>query len=112
MGELIDIRPDQREARREPEQLWREVLGAQLRELRRKRGLTLVQTAERAGISPQYLSEIERGLKDPSSEILAAITGALELTVLDVTTFIVTDLRAPGPVATGRPFRGPVALAA
>jgi transcriptional regulator with XRE-family HTH domain len=35
-----------------------------------------VQTAARAGISPQYLSEIERGLKDPSSEILAAIAGA------------------------------------
>jgi DNA-binding XRE family transcriptional regulator len=110
MGELIDIGPKRPDRPGEPERLWREMLGAQLRELRRKRGLTLVQTARRAGISPQYLSEIERGLKDPSSEILAAITGALDFSVLDVTTFIVADLRAPRSVGTS--FRGPVALAA
>jgi transcriptional regulator with XRE-family HTH domain len=115
---------DLSEARR-PERLWREVLGAELREQRRRRRLTLMQTAARAGISPQYLSEIERGLKDPSSEILAAIAGALELTVLDLTTSIVVDLHA-GRALTARPsayatplrvgvdtqFRGPVALAA
>ena len=41
----------------------------------------LVDVAERAGDSTQYLSEVERGLKDPSSERLQAITGALDLTV-------------------------------
>lgn len=96
MGEVIDFRP---------ERLWREVLGARVRELRRERELTLVQTAERAGIAPQYLSEIERGLKDPSSEIVAAVAGALDITVLELTTQIVRDLR------TGPSFRGPVALA-
>ncbi len=45
----------------EPEPLWREVLGQRLRALRACRGETLTETAERAGISPQYLSEIERG---------------------------------------------------
>lgn len=107
-----------------PERLWREVLGAELREQRRRRSLTLVQTATRAGISPQYLSEIERGLKDPSSEILAAIAGALELTVLELTTSIVVELRAErtlaapaayaAPLRVGSPtaFAGPVALAA
>ena len=38
---------------------------------------TLVGRLRRAGISPQYLSEVERGRKDPSSEVLAAISGAL-----------------------------------
>ena len=37
--------------------------------------------AERAGVSVQYLSEVERGLKDPSSEMLQAMAGALDLSV-------------------------------
>ena len=59
-----------------PEPLWREVLGSRLRAMPRH-GETLAQTAERAGISPQYLSEIERGRKEPSSEMIAALAGAL-----------------------------------
>ena len=77
----------------EPEPLWREVLGQWLRALRRRRGETLTETAERAGISPQYLSEIERGLKDPSSEVLAAVVGALGATLIDVTSQVTGDLR-------------------
>jgi transcriptional regulator with XRE-family HTH domain len=42
--------------------------------------------AERAGVSTQYLSEVERGLKDPSSEMLQAIAGALDLTVRQLVT--------------------------
>jgi transcriptional regulator with XRE-family HTH domain len=78
----------------DPEPLWREVLGRRLRELRRRRGETLTETAERAGISPQYLSEIERGLKDPSSEVLAAVAGALGATLIDVTSQVTGDLRS------------------
>jgi transcriptional regulator with XRE-family HTH domain len=113
MGELIDIR-------REPvpaERLWREALGEQVREVRRDRGQTLTQTSDRAGISPQYLSEVERGLKDPSSEIVAAIAGALDLTVLELTSLVVGTLQASAdltsaavPVPQGS-IRGPVALA-
>lgn len=64
--------------------LWRESLGALLRELRHERGKTLGDIAERAGVSPQYLSEMERGVKDPSSEMIAAVAGALEVTVMDL----------------------------
>ena len=60
-----------------PEPLWREVLGHRLRALRREQRETLTETAGRAGISPQYLSEIERGRKEPSSEMIAALAGAL-----------------------------------
>ena len=75
------------------EPLLREVLGRRLRELRLARGERLVETAARAGISPQYLSEIERGLKEPSSEMVAAITGALRNTLVDLATAVVADLR-------------------
>jgi len=77
--------------------LWRELLGRQLRRLRRERGETLIQTADRAGISPQYLSEIERGRKDASSEMIAAVTGALDASLLDLTVAISADLRVARP---------------
>jgi transcriptional regulator with XRE-family HTH domain len=76
-----------------PEPLWRQVLGSRLRELRAKRGETLAETAERAGISPQYLSEIERGRKEPSSEMIAALAGALDTTLADLTADVTEDLR-------------------
>lgn len=66
------------------EPLWRDVLGHRLRGLRRERGENLTDTAARAGISPQYLSEIERGLKEPSSEMIAAVAGALDATLGDL----------------------------
>ena len=68
------------------EPLWREQLGDQLRQERQAREKRLVDVAERAGVSTQYLSEVERGLKDPSSEMLQAIAGALDLTVRQLVT--------------------------
>ena len=82
-----------------PAPLWREALGTRLRELRRDRGDRLVDTAARAGVSPQYLSEVERGHKDASSEMIEAIAGALGFTVLD----LVSDVAAQSaPAATSR----------
>jgi DNA-binding XRE family transcriptional regulator len=78
---------------RVPEPLWREVLGTRLRALRTDRDETLVQTADRAGISPQYLSEVERGRKEPSSEMIAALAGALGVTVADLMADTAKDLR-------------------
>ncbi|RUR01988.1 XRE family transcriptional regulator [Labedella endophytica] len=67
-----------------PEPLWREALGERLRAHRAERAETLGETAGRAGVSPQYLSEMERGLKEPSSEMIAAVAGALGLTLPDL----------------------------
>ena len=47
-----------------PEPLLREVTGRVLRRHRHERGERLVETAGRAGVSTQYLSELERGRKD------------------------------------------------
>ena len=66
--------------------LWRELVGRELHRERTKRGERLVDVAERAGVSMQYLSEVERGLKDPSSEMLHAIAGALDLGVRELAT--------------------------
>jgi transcriptional regulator with XRE-family HTH domain len=90
------------------EPLWREVLGRRLRVLRQERHQTLSETAGRAGISPQYLSEVERGRKEPSSEMIAALAGALDTTLADLTTGVTEDLRrAP----SGQSTSAPVALA-
>lgn len=77
-----------------PEPLWREVLGGQLRELRRRQDETLAETAARAGISPQYLSKVERGLKEPSSEMIAAVAGALGTTLGGLAESVAEELRA------------------
>src|SRR5699024_12657069 len=41
---------------------------------------------------PQYLSEIERGVKEPSSEMIAAVAGALGVTLLDLTVAVARRL--------------------
>jgi transcriptional regulator with XRE-family HTH domain len=92
-------RPERPRRGQEPEPLWREVLGSRLRELRTERDETLAQIAARAGISPQYLSEIERGRKEPSSEMIAALAGALDTTLIDLTTAVTEALRGAPPVA-------------
>ena len=83
------------------EPLWREVLGSRLRALRTERDETLAQTAERAGISPQYLSEVERGRKEPSSEMIAALAGALDITVAELMAGTAEDLRRAAIVLSG-----------
>src|SRR6202035_2608721 len=75
------------------EPLWREVLGSRLRALRTERGETLAQAAQRGCISPQYLSEVERGRKERSSEMIAALAGALDLTVAELMAETAEDLR-------------------
>ena len=81
-----------------PEPLWREAVGHELREERRTTGRTLADVASAAGVSTQYLSEVERGRKEPSSEILGAVAGALGLRLVDLTTRVSRTLGpASGP---------------
>lgn len=102
MSEVSRIFPPDSQALepRTVEPLWREVLGSRLRALRADRGETLAQTAERAGISPQYLSEVERGRKEPSSEMIAALAGALDVAVADLMAGAAEDLRRAASVVT------------
>jgi transcriptional regulator with XRE-family HTH domain len=66
------------------EPLWRHLVGGVLRDERRRQGRTLREVATAAGISVPYLSEVERGRKEASSEILAAAAGALDLHLVDL----------------------------
>jgi transcriptional regulator with XRE-family HTH domain len=64
--------------------LLRRELGDALRERRRARGLTLREVSASASVSLGYLSEVERGEKEASSELLASICGALDLPLSQV----------------------------
>jgi transcriptional regulator with XRE-family HTH domain len=108
---MADILPFHQKPDREPEPLWRKVLGRSLRTAREEQGGRLVDIADRAGISPQYLSEIERGRKEPSSEMIAAVTGALGVELADLLAGIAGDVRRHHGAGRRRPA-GPVLMAA
>jgi transcriptional regulator with XRE-family HTH domain len=74
--------------------LVRRLLGDVLRSRRQRTGRTLRQLAATARVSPGYLSEVERGQKEPSSELLAAICDALEVKLSDVLLELSTELAA------------------
>lgn len=95
---------------RRPEPLLRDLLGAVLRDVRTARGLTLRELAERSQVSTPYLSEVERGRKEPSSEVLAAVARALGLRLEDLLGLAwrtLADERAAGaPGAVGQGAAG------
>lgn len=93
------------------EPLWRNGLGDQLRAERHGRGERIADVADRAGVSTQYLSELERGRKEASSEVLAALAGALNLSVVDLTRRVADRMALSRPRMSG-PRSGPVCLAA
>ncbi|WBO68174.1 helix-turn-helix domain-containing protein [Streptomyces camelliae] len=74
--------PEPREAAKEP--LWRDLVGEVLRRERRAQDRTLKDVADAARISLPYLSEVERGRKEASSEVLAAAAHALGLDLGDL----------------------------
>jgi transcriptional regulator with XRE-family HTH domain len=59
--------------------LLREVIGDVLRRARTDQGRTLREVSDAARVSLGYLSEVERGRKEASSELLSAICGALDI---------------------------------
>jgi transcriptional regulator with XRE-family HTH domain len=64
--------------------LFRKQLGEVIRRQRKARGWTLQQLSEMSVVSQTYLSEIERGEKDVSSEILACICRGLSIELFDL----------------------------
>ncbi|HZE38688.1 MAG TPA: helix-turn-helix transcriptional regulator [Stackebrandtia sp.] len=74
--------------------LFRCVAGEVLRRIRLAQGRTLAEVARAARVSMQYLSELERGRKEASSEILAAICAALRIELSDLLAEVWRDLMA------------------
>lgn len=64
--------------------LLRDALGETLRHARVGQNRTLRDVSSMANVSLGYLSEVERGCKEASSELLAAICDALDIEVFDV----------------------------
>ena len=77
-------RPDARAREHDREPLWRDLIGGVLRSERQAQERTLQDVADEARISMPYLSELERGRKEASSEILAAAAQALGLRLSDL----------------------------
>lgn len=96
MRERTVTAPVAREAR--PEPLLRHVVGGILRRARLAQGRTLVDVAAAARVSTAYLSEVERGRKEPSSEVLAAVCGALGIRLVDLVARVGEELRPVAPV--------------
>jgi transcriptional regulator with XRE-family HTH domain len=100
--------------------LLREFVGDVLRRHRLRQRRTLADVAGSARVSTQYLSEVERGRKEASSEVLAAVCTALRIDLSDLLADVRLDLardRGPGlrlipggpgrEVSPARPVRRP-----
>lgn len=89
--------------------LFRQLLGEVLRTARMQRGMTLRELSASARVSLGYISEIERGQKEASSELLASLCSALDLALSDVlrdvSDAVAVEERAlevvPTPIAVG-----------
>ncbi|BCJ36875.1 hypothetical protein Athai_43780 [Actinocatenispora thailandica] len=94
-----DAVPAQRD--RPTPELLRRVLGRVLRRARQFQGRTLSEVAGAAQISMAYLSELERGRKEASSEVLAAVCAALGIDLTELLAEMLWDLSSdrvlPGP---------------
>lgn len=86
MGKVVEFPPQPGSPRAKPllKPLWRHVAGEVLRAERLEQERILTEVAATAGVSPQYLSEVERGRKEPSSEVLGSVAHALGLDLADV----------------------------
>lgn len=91
--------------------LLREAIGGSLRRARTARRRTLRDVSRRARVSLGYLSEVERGRKEPSSELLAAICEALDLAVPDLLTDAAEAMSTVSTVSTATAVSAPVPAA-
>ncbi|GAB2820359.1 helix-turn-helix domain-containing protein [Lentzea nigeriaca] len=94
--------------------LLREAIGDRLRHARTNQRRTLREVSRTARVSLGYLSEVERGRKEASSELLAAICEALELPLSELLHHVASDIGAvsqtpdtvPDTVPDGRSEHG------
>jgi len=63
------------------------LLGARIKEIRRKQRLSQEKLAERAGISAQYISNIERGRENPTLDLLLRLADALKVSLGEMCDF-------------------------
>ena len=89
--------------------LLRDALGETLRNARTQQNRTLRDVSTAANVSLGYLSEVERGRKEASSELLASICDALDLELSDLLDTVSRTMRSDAPVGVGStPGKGSV----
>ena len=85
--------------------LFRRLLGDVLRARRMQRGMTLREVSAEARVSLGYISEIERGQKEASSELLSSLCAALDVPLSevlhDVSSLVAVEEAASVPVSSG-----------
>ena len=86
--------------------LLRRIIGDVLRQRRREQGRTLREVSAAARVSLGYLSEVERGQKEASSELLGSICDALEVPLSDVLRDVSDGLAVEEALAS--PVPGPL----
>ena len=88
-GPVISSRGERDEGARPP---LRTIIGERLRRTRQEQGRTLSDVSRAARVSVPYLSEVERGRKEASSEVLASICDALRIDLSDLLAAVARDL--------------------
>ncbi len=68
-------------------------IGGTIRSLRQQQGLTLRALSKRAYVSIGHISEIERGDKNASPDVLESITGALQISTADFLQEVCTTIK-------------------
>jgi transcriptional regulator with XRE-family HTH domain len=81
--------------------LLRQEIGDVLRDARRQQGRTLREVSSVARVSLGYLSEVERGQKEASSELLASICGALDVPLSSVLREVSSRVAAAESLSVG-----------
>lgn len=105
-GQTAEVLPFPRmrphaEPQDEPDVRLRDLIGDVLRDERHEQQRTLADVADAAGVSLPYLSEVERGRKEVSSDLLAAICDALDLPLAEVLDRSLRRLRIGPQPTTG-----------
>jgi XRE family transcriptional regulator, stress-response regulator len=87
--------------------LLRDALGETLRDARTRQNRTLRDVSTAANVSLGYLSEVERGRKEASSELLASICHALDVRLADILDEASTTLRSSAGTVRASVSTGP-----
>ena len=84
----------------------KQLLGARVKELRKGKGITQDQLAERVGLATRYISMIEVGRSSPSLETVENIARALDVQMKVLFDFAHLDPEATSPEGLDRHFEG------
>lgn len=66
----------------------KKMIGIRIGDLRKQKGLTQEKLAEKMGVSPKYLSSIERGKENPTLDMIINLAQSMDVEIADIFSFI------------------------